>query len=111
MLIEPSQIVNVQTFDPMIEFAFPAKNVMDGKILKHRQHDFSPLCSRMCNVMKKGADITMRGRPERQEMLQLEAAMSASFSHKPPSLLPSQPTYLEGVFSTLGKTFHVSAKS
>ena len=43
------------------------------------------------NLMKKSsADITMRGRPERQEMLQLEAAMSASLSHKPPSFLLNQ---------------------
>ena len=43
------------------------------------------------NLMKKiSADITMRGRPEREEMLQLEAAMSASYSHKPPSFLLKQ---------------------
>ena len=54
------------------------------------------------NVMKKSADITMRGQcPERQEMLQLEAAMSASFSHKTPPF-----PLIFWMFSILDKIFH-----
>ena len=34
--------------------------------------------------MKNTGDITMCGRPEWQEMLQLEAATPASYSHKVP---------------------------
>ena len=57
--------------------------------------------------MKKSADITMRGQcPERQEMLQLEAAMSASYSHKPPPLFLLNQHIWKKSFQFWAKTFH-----
>ena len=50
--------------------------------------------------MKNTGDITMCGRPEWQEMLQLEAATPASYSHK----LPGSPTL--GVFFTFFRKSH-----
>ena len=61
--------------------------------------------------MKKSADITMRGRPERQEMLQLEAAMSASYSHKPPPCSYSTNIFGRNLFNFGQKHFMVLAKS